>query len=141
MFGLFRTKPRDDGNIVVDLRLDRTTTPQAKAITAFGEWASQLVGTQCFRLEIDKGDGINYTISLLREDDKPEWLRCRVEARLHVEEDQRNNRVLGRGCSLLVDCRRLQDETGPEISFESPFTAKAIEVAMMRTAAFLSKVK
>ncbi len=140
MFGWFRPRPKQS-SALIDLRLDRSTTSQEQALAAFRDWANELVSLHRFRMTAEQGDGINYIITLIREEDEPEWLRSRVEARLHVEEDHRDRRVLGTYCELLVDSRYTQEERGPEISLLKPFTPADIAKARKAMSAFLVKVK
>lgn len=137
MFGWLRPK----SSAVVDLRLDKSTSKQDKALAAFSLWANDLVTRHGFELQTDGSDGCNYTVTLTRNEDDPEWLRCRVEARLYVEEDQRERRVMGGHCELLVDSRYTQDERGPEVSLLKPFTPATIAKAQTALDSLLARVR
>jgi hypothetical protein len=103
-------------------------------------WANDLVTRHGFRIEANTKDE-DYNIILLREENEANWLRCRIEARLYVELDQKDKREMGRYCSLLMDCKYMQDEDGPEASFESPFTPSNIAKGRRQLSALLEKVR
>lgn len=112
--------------MIVDLRLDHSTGNQEAAISAFKDWANYLVTQRRFEMKVEQGDGFTYNIVMTRNDDEPEWLRCTVVATLYVEEDQCDRRIMGEHCGLSLDCRYTQEESGPEVSFETTFTPASI---------------
>ncbi len=142
MFDWFKPKLRPaSGGTVVDLRLDHTTKKQDEALTAFMTWANDLVTRHRFAMQVAPDDGTNYSITLTRNEDVPDWLRCTVRADLYVEEDQRDRRVMGQHCTLLLDCRYTQEDDGPEASFEVPFTPAGMAKSRTALAGLLAKVR
>lgn len=142
MFGWFKPKPSPpSGRTVVDLRLDHTTKKQDETLADFMSWANDLMTQRRFAMQVAPDDGINYSITLTRNEDVPDWLRCTIRADLYVEEDQRDRRVMGRRCTLLLDCRYTQEEDGPEAAFEVPFTSNGIAKARTALAGLLAKVR
>ena len=135
MFGwLKRRMPVPAG---VDLRLDRVTKAQRAALNAFLDWGTELVDHNKFRLTVEHDD-TTFTLTLRRDADQPEWLRCTVRGDIYVEEDQQDRRVLSEHCTLFVDCKYSQTDDGPEVSMEAPLTSVNVAKARREVARLLA---
>jgi len=104
-------------------------------------WIDELLTVHKFRFDPVASQIDSYDVRLIRNEDDPEWLRCTVEFRLYVEEDQRDMRLLGGHCSVLVDCSWKQLEESQGIGMEAAFSKEAIANAKQKASAFFAQIE
>ncbi|MBX9927074.1 MAG: hypothetical protein K2Y05_12005 [Hyphomicrobiaceae bacterium] len=124
---------------VINLKLHEITPRQKATLGEMQAWIDELLAIHKFHFDPVITQNDTYDVRLVRNEDDPEWLRCTIEFRLYVDEDQRDRRHLGEHCSLLVDCNWQQTDQSPGVGMEVAFSKEGVAKARREVSAFFAR--